>query len=69
MDDKIAKLKNKIEMLIELAKENYMGEWTHSHELRLARIDGMIEALSILTNQEYYIDEIGLHEKIQNETR
>ena len=63
MENKIEVIKMRIEFLIELANEKFNGEWTHSHELRLARIDGMIDALCILTNKEYYIDENGLHER------
>ena len=63
MNTKIEQIKKKIEMLIEIANNNFTGKWDKSHELRLARIDGCLDMLSILTNKEYYIDEKGLHEK------
>lgn len=62
MNNKIEKMKSKIETLIEIANDNFTGEWDKSHELRLARIDGMLDMLSILTDKKYYYDENGLHE-------
>ena len=64
MDDKIKQLKNKINYLIDNANDSFkMYGWNNSHELRLARIDGCLDALSILTSKEYYYDENGLHER------
>lgn len=62
MENKTKLIENKVKILIEIARNNFT-EWNHSHELRLARIDGMLEALSILTGKDYYYDENGLHEK------
>lgn len=57
-------IKRRIEMLIDIANGSYqLYGWNEAHELRLARIDGMIEVLSILTEKEYYYNEEGLHEK------
>ena len=50
MENKIKEIKEKIKILIEIANSNFNGEWNHSHELRLARIDGMLEVLEVLTN-------------------
>ena len=60
----IDEMVSKIKFLIDVANENYeMYGWNHSHELRLARIDGCLEMLSMLTNTEYYYDSDGLHER------
>lgn len=62
MENKIEKIKSQIETLIERANKEFTGEWNKSHELKIARIEGCIMTLSILTDKEYYYDENGLHE-------
>lgn len=63
MENKIEKMKNQIETLINRANNEFKGEWTKSHELKLAKIEGCIMMLSVLTDKEYYYDENGLHER------
>lgn len=57
------KMVNRINAEIKMAVNNYNG-WNHSHELRMTKIDGMIDILSIYTGKEYYITENGLEERI-----
>ena len=38
---------------IELTKEKFTGEWTVAHTERMARTDGMIDILSIITGKSY----------------
>ena len=40
---------------IESAKEKFTGEWTAAHAERMARIDGMIDILSMITGKSYKI--------------
>jgi hypothetical protein len=63
MENKIEKMKKRIETLIERANKEFTGEWNKSHKLKIARIDGCLDMLSILTDKEYYYDENGLHER------
>lgn len=63
MQNKIEKMKIQIEKLIKRANEEFTGEWTKSHELKIAKIEGCIMMLSVLTDKEYYYDENGLHER------
>ena len=63
MENKIEAMKNQINTLIKKANKEFTGEWNKSHELKLARIEGCITMLSILTDKEYYYDENGLHER------
>lgn len=64
MEKKMEKIKNKIETLIEWANDSFKKNgWDNSHELKLAKIDGLVQALEILTEKEYYYDENGLHER------
>lgn len=63
MQTKIEIMKNQIETLIKRANKEFSGEWNKSHELKLARIEGCIMMLSVLTDKEYYYDENGLHER------
>ena len=37
------------------AQENFNG-WNEEHKMRMAKINGMIDALSVLTGNEYHID-------------
>ena len=46
-------------MLISIAKDNFT-EWNTAHEIRMARIDGMVDMLSMVTGKEYIITENGL---------
>ena len=64
MENKIEKMKSQIETLIKRANAGFTGEWNKSHELKLAKIEGCIMMLSVLTDKEYYYDENGLHERI-----
>lgn len=63
MKNKIDQLKKRIEFLIEVSNDDFKDEWTTAHELRNARLDGMVDALSILTGKDYWYDETGLHEE------
>ena len=58
----VEKMIEKINMLITIANDNFT-EWNTAHELRMARIDGMVEMLSMVTGKEYIITENGLKEK------
>lgn len=63
MEDKIKQIEDRIKFLIELANSNFkLYGWNHAHELRIARIDGMLEILKFITGKDYYYDENGLHE-------
>lgn len=62
--DKTKQIEDRIKFLIDIANSNFkLYGWNHSHELRLARIDGMLEILKFLTEKDYYYDENGLHER------
>lgn len=63
MNNTVEKMVERINFKIRLAQEKYEGEWTESHALRIAEIDGMLDMLSIVTGKEYYFDENGLHER------
>lgn len=63
MKNKIEQMKNQIETLIARANKEFTGEWNKSHELKLAKIEGCITMLSILTEKDYYYDANGLHER------
>lgn len=62
MDNKnvITAVETKINMLIERANANFSTSSEHRHEVRMARIDGMIEALEMLTGDKYTLTENGL---------
>ena len=63
MENKINEMKAKIESLIETANREFKRcGWNTSYELRLARIDGCLDMLAILTGKNYWYDENGLHE-------
>ena len=47
---------------ITYAKENFT-KWDNLHSLRMARIEGMVEMLSIATGKNYIITEDGLKEE------
>lgn len=64
MENKINEMKAKIEMLIKIANGEFKRcGWDTSHELRLARIDGCLDMLAILTGKNYWYDENGLYEE------
>lgn len=56
MDNKIKALEKAINWHLEEAERRFNGEWDKAHELRWAKIDGLISALEILTYKHYYID-------------
>ena len=58
----VEKMIETINNLIERATNDFT-EWNHSHELRMARIDGMVEMLEMITGKEYIVTENGLKEK------
>ena len=39
------------------------SQWTETHRLNMAKIDGMIEMLKIATGKDYIITEAGLKER------
>lgn len=49
------KIIDHINFHIESAKEKFTGEWTAAHAERMARIDGMINILSMITGKSYKI--------------
>lgn len=54
----------KINKEIEKANEAFKTTgWDHSHELRMATINGMVDMLTMLTGKEYIITENGLIER------
>ena len=54
------KMIEKINLLLEIARDNFKQTgWSKSHELKMARIDGMIEMLSMVTGKEYVITSDG----------
>lgn len=69
MENKIIEIENKINELIKNLVENFNSDmklYTPEHVIhteRLARIDGLIDALSILTGKKYIITIDGLEEK------
>lgn len=42
---------------------SYFTEWNPSHERRMARIDGMVDMLTLVTGKEYVVTESGLIER------
>lgn len=64
MNNTTEKMVERIEKAIERTKEYYERRgWNETHEKHLAKINGMIEMLKIVTEKEYYFDENGLHER------
>lgn len=60
----VDKMINRINIEIQRAVMHFnLHGMTHSHDLMLARIDGMIEILSLITGKQYYFDETGIHEQ------
>ena len=45
---------NLINCELQEAEQNFNG-WDETHKLRMAKINGMIEALSLMTGKEYSI--------------
>lgn len=61
MEEKMIKRINKE---IEWVKKMYDKQISSdTHMINIARLNGMIELLSIATEKSYYYDENGLHEK------
>lgn len=57
----------KINALIERATEIFKETgWNQSHELRMARIDGMVEMLAMVTGKSYIVTENGVKEIYEN---
>lgn len=60
----VEQMVEKINALIERANERFkVTGWDHSHELRLARIDGMVDMLAMMTGKDYTVTENGLEER------
>lgn len=66
MDEKIKALENAINWNLAEAERRFNGEWDKAHELRWAKIDGLISALEILTDKHYYIDGTTIKEREDN---
>ena len=62
MEDKIKNIMERIEEQIKYSKDDF-EEWNVPHALKIGKIYGMIEALAMLTEKEYYFDKNGLHER------
>lgn len=63
MENKIERMKRRINRMIDNAKEHFeMYGWNQSYDLKIARIDGCLTMLEMLTEKEYYYDDNGLHE-------
>ena len=53
-DEMYKSLINLINCELQEAEQNFNG-WDEAHKLRMAKINGMIEALSLMTGKEYSI--------------
>ena len=62
MENIINTMIERINSKITYAKENFT-QWNNLHSLRMARIEGMVEMLSIATGKNYIITEDGLKEE------
>ena len=62
MENVINTMIERINSKITYAKENFT-QWDNLHSLRMARIEGMVEMLSIATGKNYTITEDGLKEE------
>ena len=62
MENIINTMIDRINSKITYAKENFT-QWDNLHSIRMARIEGMIEMLSIATGKNYIITEDGLKEE------
>ena len=62
MENIINTMIERINSKITYAKENFT-QWNNLHSLRMARIEGMVEMLSIATGKNYIITEHGLKEE------
>ena len=62
MENIINTMIERINSKITYARENFT-QWDNLHSLRMARIEGMIEMLSIATGKNYIITEDGLKEE------
>ena len=61
MEEKMIK---RINEEIEWIKKMYDSRVSNEvHKVNIARLNGMIEILSVATGKSYYYDENGLHEK------
>lgn len=57
------KMIERINQEIEFCKRFYETATRETHNVNIARLNGMIEMLSLVTGKKYYFDENGLHEK------
>ena len=64
MKDLESKMINKINKQIKYTMSLFV-EWNPSHERRMARIDGMVDMLTLVTGKEYIVTEEGLIENKQ----
>ena len=62
MENIINTMIERINSKITYAKEKFT-QWDNLHSLRMARIEGMVEMLSIATGKNYIITEDGLKEE------
>ena len=62
MENIINTMIERINSKITYAKENFT-QWNNLHSLRMTRIEGMVEMLSIATGKNYIITEDGLKEE------
>ena len=62
MENIINTMIERINSKITYAKENFT-QWDNLHSLHMARIEGMVEMLSIATGKNYIITEDGLKEE------
>ena len=62
MENIVNKMLERINFKIRYAQENFT-EWNAEHERRMAKIDGMIDMLSIITGKDYVVTEKGLEER------
>ena len=63
-NEMVIKMVDKINSRIERANESFkVTGWNQSHALKMERIDGMIDMLSMLTGKNYVITENGLIEE------
>ena len=62
MENIVNKMLERINFKIRYAQENFT-EWNAEHERRMAKIDGMIDMLLIITGKDYVVTEKGLEER------
>jgi hypothetical protein len=66
MEDKIKKMEHRVDYLIKSANKYFNRHgWDKGYDSIIARIEGALDMLTILTEKEYYYGENGLEIEVK----